>query len=77
MALTQPTTSEMHQVEQEILAQPSAGKKKPMSRINSDAILNKLQTSTPHSSLHLGAIQGPSCTLQLGSQHEHLAQNGP
>jgi hypothetical protein len=43
MALTQPTTSEMHQVEQEILAQPSNRKKMPMSRISSDAILDKLQ----------------------------------
>jgi hypothetical protein len=40
MALTWPTTSEMHQVEQEILARPSDGKKMPMSRINSDAILD-------------------------------------
>jgi hypothetical protein len=32
----------MHQVEQEILAQPSDGKKMPMSRISNDAILNKL-----------------------------------
>jgi hypothetical protein len=43
MALTQPTTNEMHQAEQEILAQPSDGKKMPMSRISNDAILNKLQ----------------------------------
>jgi hypothetical protein len=43
MALTQPTTSEMHQVEQEILSQPSDGKKMAMSRINNDVILNKLQ----------------------------------
>jgi hypothetical protein len=43
MALTQPTASEMHQAEQEILAQPSDGKKMPMSRINSDAILDKLR----------------------------------
>jgi hypothetical protein len=43
MALTQPVASETHQVEQEILAQPSDGKKMPMSRISSDAILNKLQ----------------------------------
>jgi hypothetical protein len=42
MALTQPATSETHQVEQEILAQPSDGKKMPMSRISSDAILDKL-----------------------------------
>jgi hypothetical protein len=43
MALTQPTTSETHQAEQEILAQPSDGMKMPMSRISSDAILDKLQ----------------------------------
>jgi hypothetical protein len=43
MALTQPVTSETHQAEQEILAHPSDGKKMPMSRISSDAILNKLQ----------------------------------
>jgi hypothetical protein len=42
MALTQPATSETHQAEQEILAQPSDGKKMPMSRISSDAILDKL-----------------------------------
>jgi hypothetical protein len=43
MALTQPTASEMRQAEQEILAQPSDGKKMPLSRISSVAILNKLQ----------------------------------
>jgi hypothetical protein len=43
MALTQPAASEMHQAEQEILAQPSDGKKMPMSRISSNAILDKLQ----------------------------------
>jgi hypothetical protein len=42
MALTQPVASEMHQAEQEILAQPSDGKKMPMSRISCDAILDKL-----------------------------------
>jgi hypothetical protein len=72
MTLTQPAASEMHQAEQEILAQPSYGKKIPMSKINSNAILD----NTPHSSLHLGAIQGPSGDLRLGSQHEHLAQDG-
>jgi hypothetical protein len=60
MALTQPTASETHQVEQEIRAQPSNGKKMPMSRTSSDAILDKLRNSTPHSSLHLGTIHGPS-----------------
>jgi hypothetical protein len=42
-ALTQPTASETHEAEHEILSQPSDGKKILMSRINSDAILNKLQ----------------------------------
>jgi hypothetical protein len=43
MALTQPATSETHQAEQEILAQPSDEKKMLMSRISNDAILDKLQ----------------------------------
>jgi hypothetical protein len=43
MALIQSAASETHHAEQEILAQPSDGKKMPISRINSDAILNKLQ----------------------------------
>jgi hypothetical protein len=43
MALNQPAASEMHQAEQKMLAQPSDGKKMLMSRISSDAILNKLQ----------------------------------
>jgi hypothetical protein len=42
MALTQPTASEMHQAEQDILAQPFDGKKIPMFKISSDAILDKL-----------------------------------
>jgi hypothetical protein len=42
MALTQPATSETHQAEQEILAEPSDRKKMAMSRISSDAILDKL-----------------------------------
>jgi hypothetical protein len=43
MALTQSTTSETHQAEQEILAQPSDRKKMPIPKISSNAILNKLQ----------------------------------
>jgi hypothetical protein len=42
MALTQPVASETYQAEQEILPQPSDGMKMPMSRISSDAILDKL-----------------------------------
>ena len=45
MVLTQPSVSETHQAEQEILAQPFNGKKMPMSRISSDAILDKLWNS--------------------------------
>jgi hypothetical protein len=41
--LTQPAASEMHQAEQEILAQPSNGKKMTMSRISSNTILDNLQ----------------------------------
>jgi hypothetical protein len=72
MALTQPALSETHQVEQEILAQPFDGKKIVMARISSDAILNKLQNRLSGPALTtvsciLGAIQGPSCTLRLGS----------
>jgi hypothetical protein len=43
MTLTQPTVSETHQVEHEILAQPSDGEKMPMSSISNIAILDKLQ----------------------------------
>jgi hypothetical protein len=43
MAITQPAVSETHQAEQEILTQSSDEKKMPMSRISSDANLNKLQ----------------------------------
>jgi hypothetical protein len=43
MALTKPVARETHQVEHEILAHPSNGKKMPMSRINNNAILDKLQ----------------------------------
>jgi hypothetical protein len=43
MALTQPIASETHQAEREILAQPSDGRKMPMSRISINAILDKLR----------------------------------
>jgi hypothetical protein len=42
MALTQPAVSEMHQAEQEILAQSSDRKKMTMSRISNDVILDNL-----------------------------------
>jgi hypothetical protein len=60
MALTQPVASETHQAEQEILAQPSDGKKMPMSRISSDAILNKLRNRLSGPALPtLPCILGP------------------
>jgi hypothetical protein len=60
MALTQPTSSETHQVEQEILAQLSNGKKMPMSRISSDAILDKLRNRLSGPTLPIVAcIFGP------------------
>jgi hypothetical protein len=43
MALTQPIVSETHQAEQKILVQPSDGKRMPMCRICSNAILDKLR----------------------------------
>jgi hypothetical protein len=45
IALTQTAASQTHQAEQEILAQPSDGKKMVISRISSDAILDKLRNS--------------------------------
>jgi hypothetical protein len=60
MALTQPTVSEMHQAEQEILAQPSNGKKMPMSKISSNAILNKLRNRLSGPALPIvSCILGP------------------
>jgi hypothetical protein len=71
MALTQPATSETHQAEQEILAQPSDGKKMPMSRINIDAILDKLQNRL--SGLALPTVP---CILGLFKVHHALCDWG-
>jgi hypothetical protein len=60
MTLTQPTASETHQAEQEILAHPSDGKKMPMSRISSDSILDKLQNRLSRPALPtVPSILGP------------------
>jgi hypothetical protein len=60
MALTQPTASETHQAEQENLAQPSDGKKMSMSRISSNAILNKLWNRLSRPALStVPCISGP------------------
>jgi hypothetical protein len=60
MAVIQPVASETHQMEQEILSQPSDRKKVPMSRISSDAILNKLQNRLSGSALPIvPCILGP------------------
>jgi hypothetical protein len=64
MALTQPIANESHQAEQEILAQPSNGKKMPMSRICSDAILDKLWN-------RLSGIALPTVPCILGSFKVH------
>jgi hypothetical protein len=71
MALTQPSMSETHQVEQEILAQPSDGKKMPLSWISSDAILNK----------HWNRLSGPAlptvpCILGPFKVHHALCDWG-
>jgi hypothetical protein len=42
LALNQTSACEEHRVEQEFQEEPSDGKKRPKSRISSDAILNKL-----------------------------------
>jgi hypothetical protein len=66
MAPTQPATSETHQAEQEILAQPSDGKKMPMSRTSNDAILDKLQN-------RLSGLALPIVTYILGPFKVHHA----
>jgi hypothetical protein len=66
MALTQPTASEMHQAEQEILAQPSDGKKILMSRVSNDAILDKLQN-------RLSGLALPTVPCILGPFNFHHA----
>jgi hypothetical protein len=52
--------SETHQVEQEIIAHPSDGKKMPMPRISSNAILDKLQNRLSEPALPIvSCILGP------------------
>jgi hypothetical protein len=66
MTLTQPAASETHQAEQEILAHPSDGKKMPMSRMSSHAILNKLQN-------RLSGLALPTVPCMLGPFKVHHA----
>jgi hypothetical protein len=66
MAPTHPTTSETHQAEQEILAQPSDGKVMPMSRISSNAILDKHQNRLSRPAL-------PTVPCSLGPFKVHHA----
>jgi hypothetical protein len=71
MALTQPTVSETHQAEQEILAWLSNEKKMPMSRISSNAILGK----------HRNRLSGPAlltvpCILGPFKVHHALCDWG-
>jgi hypothetical protein len=71
MALTQPTASETHQAEQDIVAQPSDGKKMPMSRISSYAILDRLQNR-----LSGPALQTVPCNLGPFKVHHALCDWG-
>jgi hypothetical protein len=71
MALTQPAASETHEAEHKILAQPSDGKKIPMSRISSDAILNKLQNK-----LSGQALPTVRCILRPFKVHHALCDWG-
>jgi hypothetical protein len=71
MALTEPTASETHQAEQEILAQPSDGKKMSMSRISSDTILDKLRNK-----LSGPALPTVSCILGPFKVHHALCNWG-
>jgi hypothetical protein len=66
MALNQSAASETHQVELEILAQTSNGKKLPMSRISSNDMLNKLQN-------RLSGLALPTVPCILGSFKVHHA----
>jgi hypothetical protein len=72
MALTQPAASEPHQAEQEILAQPSDGKKMPMSRINNDAILDNFRNR-----LKGPALPTVPCILGPFKVHHALCDWGP
>jgi hypothetical protein len=71
MTLTQPAACETHQPEQEIIAQSSDGKKMPMSRISSGAILDKLQNR-----LKGPALRTVPCILGLFKVHLALCDWG-
>jgi hypothetical protein len=66
LALNQTSVSEKHRAEQEFQAQPSDGKKRPMSRISSDSILDKLQNK-------LSRLVLPTVPCILGSFKVHHA----
>jgi hypothetical protein len=66
MALTQPAMSETHQAEKKILAQLSDRKKMLMSRISSNAILDKLQN-------RLSGLALPTVPCILGPFKVHHA----
>jgi hypothetical protein len=71
IALTQTAASQTHQAEQEILAQPSDGKKMVISRISSDAILDKLRNS-----LSRPALPTVPCILGPFKVHHALCDCG-
>jgi hypothetical protein len=60
MALNQTSAGEENRTKQEFQAQPSDGKKRPMSKISSDAILDKLRNRLSGPALPMvSCILGP------------------
>jgi hypothetical protein len=79
LAVNQTSASEEHRAKQEFQAQPSDGKKSPMSRISSDAILDKLQNRLSRSALPtvpciLGPIKVHHALCDLGASMNMLAK---
>jgi hypothetical protein len=66
LALNQASASEEHRAEEEFQAQPSDRKKRPMSRISNDAILDKLQN-------RLSGLALPTIPFILGPFKVHHA----
>jgi hypothetical protein len=71
LALNQTSASEQHRAEQEFQAQPSDGKKRPMSRISSVAILDNLRNR-----LSEPALPTVPCFLGLFKVHHALCDWG-
>jgi hypothetical protein len=79
LAVNQTSASEEHRAKQEFQAQPSDGKKRPMSRISSDAILDKLQNRLSRSALPtvpciLGPFKVHHALCDMGASMNMLAK---